>query len=125
MFPGLVLNKLKQLVPFSGPASVLKWEDPLNNAGRAVNQDPTKGQHEVIETGAMRNIIAQIVVAGATTAPTFELQGSMDGATWAVLDSVNVMVGGTLVSTDDYVQHRVECTAYTDGTATGRFEARE
>lgn len=124
MFPGIVLDKRLVAVQQAAQA-VMKWQNPLNNAGYAVNQDPTKGQHEVIETAGMRQNICQIVVAGASVAPTVELQGSMDGVTWVALANVNTLTGGTLASTDDYILHRTEVTAYTDGTIDGTYYARE
>jgi len=124
MFPGFVLDK--RLVAVEQVASgVMSWESPLNNAGYAVGQDKTKGQQQVIGTRGLRNKLAQIVVTGASVAPTINMEGSMDGATWVQLATVNAMAGGSLASTDDYPQTRINVTAYTDGTITGRFEARE
>lgn len=126
MFPSIVLNKLLKMVS-QAAGGVAYWESPINNAnaGVSANRRPTRGQVQVIETTNLRNKIAQVVVAGASVAPTINLEGSMDGITWVVTTTVNTLTGGTLASTDDYTLTRLNVSAYTDGTITGRFEARE
>jgi len=124
MFPGIVLDKRFVAVQQSA-GGVMKWESPLNNAGYGVNQDKTKGQHEVVETRGLRNKLVQLRLASCTTAPTINLEGSADGVNWVQLDTGTATDHIELTSVDDYPLTRVNIPTYTDGDIDGEFYARE